>query len=118
VISLSNQKRGYIPLPAFPPGGSEVGNAPSYPPSQKTTGLPVDECANNQYATARCRPEAESDNRVVAEGEDGYFSGTTGLPVGLHPGISGACKNGKRLSKIFAVGYSRLCKGIKSRDTP
>ena len=55
-----------------------------YPPSQKTTGLPVDECANNQYATARCRPEAEADNRVVAEGEDGYFSGTTGLPVGLH----------------------------------
>ena len=53
-----------------------------YPPSQKTTGLPVDECANNQYATARCRPEAEADNRVVAE--DGYFSGTTGLPVGLH----------------------------------
>jgi hypothetical protein len=37
-----------------------------------------------QYATARCRPEAEADNRVVAEGEDGYFSGTTGLPVGLH----------------------------------
>ncbi|MBW2565650.1 MAG: hypothetical protein JRE24_01960 [Deltaproteobacteria bacterium] len=27
-----------------------------YPPSQKTTGLPVDESANNQYATARCRP--------------------------------------------------------------
>ncbi|MBW2567129.1 MAG: hypothetical protein JRE24_09735 [Deltaproteobacteria bacterium] len=42
----------------------------------------MDECANNQYATARCRPEAEADNRVVAEGEDGYFSGTTGLPVG------------------------------------
>ncbi|MBW2565928.1 MAG: hypothetical protein JRE24_03380, partial [Deltaproteobacteria bacterium] len=40
--------------------------------------------ANNQYAAARCRPEAEADNRVVAEGEDGYFSGTTGLPVGLH----------------------------------
>jgi hypothetical protein len=55
---------------------------PIYPPSQNTTGLPVDECANNQYATARCRPEAEADNRV--EGEDGYFSGTTGLPVGLH----------------------------------
>ncbi len=47
-------------------------------------GLPVDECANNQYATARCRPEAEADNRVVAEGEDGYFSRTTGLLVGLH----------------------------------
>jgi len=53
-----------------------------YPPSHKTTGLPVDEFANNQYATARCRLEAEADNRVVAEGEDGYFSGTTGLPVG------------------------------------
>ncbi|MBW2173317.1 MAG: hypothetical protein JRF64_01475 [Deltaproteobacteria bacterium] len=44
----------------------------------------MDECANNQYATARCRPEVLADNRVVAEGEDGYFSGTTGLPVGLH----------------------------------
>jgi len=41
-----------------------------YPPSQKTTGLPVDECANNQYATARCRPEAEADNRVVGYDED------------------------------------------------
>jgi hypothetical protein len=30
-----------------------------YPPSQKTTGLPVDEC------------EAEADNHGVAEGEDG-----------------------------------------------
>jgi hypothetical protein len=56
----------------------------SYPPSQRTTGLTVDECANNQYATARCRPEAEADNRVVAEGEDGYDHRTTGLPVGLH----------------------------------
>ena len=46
----------------------------------------MDECANNQYATARCRPEAEADNRVVAEGEDGYFSGdhgfTRGAPYG------------------------------------
>jgi len=42
--------------------------------------LPVDECANNQYATARCRPEAEADNRVVAEGEDGYFSGAPFSP--------------------------------------
>jgi len=40
----------------------------------------VDECANNQYATARCRPEAEADNRVVAEGEDGYFSGAPFSP--------------------------------------
>jgi aspartate carbamoyltransferase catalytic subunit len=39
---------------------------------------------NDQYATARCRPEAEADNRVVAEGEDGYDHRTTGLPVGLH----------------------------------
>ena len=42
-----------------------------YPLSQKTTGLPIDECANDRYATAWCRPEAEADNRVVAEGEDG-----------------------------------------------
>ena len=46
------------------------------------------ECANDRYATARCRPEAEADNRVVAEGEDGYYHGTTGLPVGLHLMVS------------------------------
>jgi len=47
-----------------------------YPPSQKTTGFPVDECLNNSpigvegmdYATARCRTQAEADNRVEAEG--------------------------------------------------
>jgi len=60
-----------------------------YPPSQKTTGLPVHECANNRYATARCRPGAEADNRVVAVGEDGYYHGTTGLSVGLHMGLKG-----------------------------
>ena len=50
-----------------------------YPPSQKTTGFPVDECENGiliglkdrRCATARCRSEAVADNRVVAEGEDG-----------------------------------------------
>ena len=46
--------------------------------------LPVDECANGQYATARCRPEAEADNRIVAEGEYGYYHGATELPVWLH----------------------------------
>jgi hypothetical protein len=46
-------------------------------------GLPVDECANVN-ARARCRPKVMADNRVVAEGEDGYFNMTTGLPVGLH----------------------------------
>ena len=29
-------------------------------------------------------PKVETDNRGVAEGEDGYFNGTTGLPVGIH----------------------------------
>ena len=29
-------------------------------------------------------PKAEADNRVVAEGEDGYYYGTAGLTVGLH----------------------------------
>jgi hypothetical protein len=28
----------------------------------------------------------KADNRGVAEGEDGYFNGTTGLPVGIHFG--------------------------------
>jgi len=26
----------------------------------------------------------KADNRGVAKGEDGYFNGTTGLPVGIH----------------------------------
>jgi hypothetical protein len=53
-----------------------------YPPSQKTTGMPVDECKKiaKLFATARCHPKDKADNRVVAEGEDGYFNGTTGLP--------------------------------------
>ncbi len=63
-----------------------------YPPSQKTTSLSklcgdsalvkagfVDECVNASpigvggmdYATARCHPQAEADNCVVIEGEDG-----------------------------------------------
>ena len=47
--------------------------------------MPVDECKKNKLiATARCHPKDKADNRVVAEGEDGYFNGTTGLPVGLH----------------------------------
>jgi len=29
-------------------------------------------------------PKPEADNRGVAEGEDGYFCGITGLPVGPH----------------------------------
>ena len=29
-------------------------------------------------------PKTEADNRVVAEGKDVYYDGTTGLPVGLH----------------------------------
>ncbi|MBW2175210.1 MAG: hypothetical protein JRF64_11590 [Deltaproteobacteria bacterium] len=42
----------------------------------------MDECANNQYATARCRPEAKADNRVVAEGESGDHGFTRGAPYG------------------------------------
>ena len=50
-----------------------------YPPSQKTTGSPVDECSNDStigveamdYATARCHTQADADSRVEAEGEDG-----------------------------------------------
>jgi hypothetical protein len=36
---------------------------------------------NKLIATARCHPKEKADNRGVAEGEDGYFNGTTGLPV-------------------------------------
>jgi len=39
---------------------------------------------NKLIATARCHPKDKADNRGVAEGEDGYFNGTTGLPVGIH----------------------------------
>ena len=57
----------------------------------------MDECANNQYATARCRPEAEADNRVVAEGEDGYFSGdhgfTRGAPYVYHSLLTASIEN-------------------------
>ncbi|MBW2567244.1 MAG: hypothetical protein JRE24_10325 [Deltaproteobacteria bacterium] len=60
----------------------------------------MDECANNQYATARCRPEAEADNRVVAEDEDGYFSGTTGLPVGLHYGRTRRVRINKQRNSV------------------
>ncbi|MBW1770712.1 MAG: hypothetical protein JRJ17_06050, partial [Deltaproteobacteria bacterium] len=74
-----------------------------------------------QYATARCRPEAEADNRVVAEGEDGYFSGTTGLPVGLHPLVpilhANTFKKGQMMEevgtlKVGIVGGGSGCKAI------
>ena len=39
---------------------------------------------NKLIATARCHPTEKADNHGVAEGEDGYFNGTTGLPVGIH----------------------------------
>ena len=52
-----------------------------HPPSLKITGLselsedraplkgePVSKCESDRYATARCRPEAVADSRVVAEG--------------------------------------------------
>jgi hypothetical protein len=42
---------------------------------------------NKLIATARCHPKDKVDNRGVAEGEDGYFNGTTGLPVGIHLGL-------------------------------
>ncbi len=38
----------------------------------------------------------KADNPGVAEGEDGYFNGTTGLPVGIHIATSvylTACKH-------------------------
>jgi len=45
----------------------------------------VDECQKYRLiATARCHPKDAADNHGVAEGEDGYFNGTTGLPVGIH----------------------------------
>ena len=51
--------------------------------------MPVDECKKiaKLFATVRCHPKDKADNRVVAEGEDGYFnppSADEGLPVGIH----------------------------------
>ena len=69
-----------------------------YPPSQNTTGMLVDECIKHKLiATARCHPKKRRISaaacsgraqRVKSEvgGEDGYFNGTTGLPVGIHYG--------------------------------
>ncbi len=55
-----------------------------YPPSQNTTGMPVDECKRNKLiATARCHPKDKAHNHGVAEGEDGYFNGTTGFTKGF-----------------------------------
>jgi len=42
-------------------------------------------CSGDEFKLQRfacCKDKA--DNRGVAEGEDGYFNGTTGLPVGIH----------------------------------
>jgi len=41
----------------------------------------------------------KADNHGLAEGEDGYFNGTTGLPVGIH------LKNfrGKRPGKLLSA---------------
>lgn len=65
--------------------------------------MPVDECANAVCATARCRPKTEADNRVVAEGEDGYLNGTTGLPVGFHH--SHVDRNGFQGNKTICIGF-------------
>jgi hypothetical protein len=40
-----------------------------YPPSQKTTGLPVDECMF--FGFGAMSPQSVADNRGVAKGEDG-----------------------------------------------
>ena len=35
----------------------------------------------------------KADNRGVAEGEDGYFNGTAGLPVGIHSAVETGSKD-------------------------
>jgi hypothetical protein len=91
-----------------------------YPPPQKDTGLPLDECVSNCFATARCRPKAEVDNRVVAEGEDGCFGGTTGLPVGLHflePAKNASFLNWKLASAWMSFLGWAPCNGITVSET-
>ena len=63
-----------------------------YPPTQKTTGLPVDECENsNPFASADVRPYLEKADRYSAKLPNENFGakqndleGTTALAVGLH----------------------------------
>jgi len=73
-----------------------VGNNLFYPPAQKTTGLPVDECEiGNPSATADVHSCLEKADRYsaklpptgsVADGaKQNYLEGTTALAVGLHP---------------------------------
>ena len=78
--------------------------------------MPVDECKKNKLiATARCHPKDKADNHGVlsrrsSKSEDGYFNGTTGLPVGIHKGI---CKmppekNEKYAFEIANNGFERV----------
>ena len=46
--------------------------------------MPVDEYTDISKASARCHPKDKADNRGGAGGEDGYFNGIEGLPVGIH----------------------------------
>jgi hypothetical protein len=56
-----------------------------YPPSQNTTGMPVDECLNIRSLLRRdATPWKKANTRGAAEGQDGYVYGITGYPVGAH----------------------------------
>jgi hypothetical protein len=57
-------------------------------------------------ATARCHPRNKADNRGVAEGEDGFFIGTTGLSVGIHFGFP---------YQSYAAVIDRICAAIQSK---
>jgi hypothetical protein len=53
------------------------------PPSQNTTGMPVDECLTIRSLLRRdVTPWKRVNNRGVAEDEDGYFNGNAGYPAG------------------------------------
>jgi hypothetical protein len=51
-------------------------------PATSTADRPVDECVNDQYAMAKCLPEDEADNSVVARCEDGHIIRDHGFTPG------------------------------------
>ena len=74
-----------------------------YPPTQKTTGLPVDECENgNPFASADVRPFLEKADRYSAKLPNRNFGAKQHHLEGTTP----ACRTGRAL----AVGLHRSMK--------
>ncbi len=46
--------------------------------------MPAEECQKKDNCYGAISSKDKADNRGVAEGQDEYINGTTGLPVGIH----------------------------------